>query len=185
MKAYHEPVHDVTQKELLSQKKYYGNIIELILNSKKVYTIDSPSNEVIQQDPLLTHLLNSEVLKPLKRSNLWSEVQEKCYKDFLIVCLSENNDLHLEETPEAAGVFVLRNMNIDKNIFTNYYIAYNVGEEWNWELSKSIFHPHHSMVIADPYLYTKNRKEGLFALLEKLKPIKLKVAVSFNSYRQR
>ena len=28
---------------------------------------------------------------------------------------------------EAAGVFVLRNMNIDKNIFTNYYIAYNVG----------------------------------------------------------
>ena len=81
--------------------------------------------------------------------------------------IDQNNDIRLyllsdfwngikEQLQNESGNIFLSTSDDHKCLFTEEIEHFRKGEEKTWEFAKRLFYPHHSLIIADPYLFKDN-----------------------------
>lgn len=135
--------------------KISNPIIKILLkggrlaSAKDLFLLLDQNNEVLFfnsiSDPVCFILLAN---LPLKKINKYTD-----YSGFH--CFSDNSDL---------SVLMDENVKIFKK--TNVSV--------NWEFANSFLNPHHSIIIADPYLFKDDTKQSLLSLINSVTSKRLK-----------
>ena len=150
-----------------------GQFLSLLLEGATVHCAGVGPNLQQYGNPLLLELNNLNRLRPLAINDFssFTSITHTCNRsDIALFCLG-NAALHDKVDASAqSGYLILKDVPTDESLFVNQLVTYNRQTAKSWDFATKLFQPHHSIVIADAYLFNEQGANGLLALLKHIQP---------------
>lgn len=138
------------------------DVLDLIANGL-IVKADGASEQIEKLaiiNPYVKHLIknfrissNLDVFDELKNGNYkWQEQNN----DIRLYLLSDLWNGIKGQLQNESGNLFLSPSDDHKCLFMEEIEYFRKGEEKTWEFAKKLFYPHHSLIIADPYLFKDN-----------------------------
>lgn len=140
---------------------------DLVAKGIKVIELDA-SDDAIENcnQPLIKHLFRNGRLRPQHNHGRFKTP----FHLFAYIQDAKESKRFQKQT----GAFYISHSSTAENVFGQYLHHFDIREENTWEFATPVFAPHNSMVVADPYLYTRHGLEGLLAMMRCVVPKQLK-----------
>jgi predicted nucleic acid-binding Zn finger protein len=150
-----------------------GQFLSLLLEGATVHCAGVGPNLQQYGNPLLLELNKLNRLRPLAVSDFssFASITQTCTRaDIALFCLG-NPALHDKVDASAqSGYLFFKDVPADEGLFVNQMVTYNRQSPKSWAFATNLFQPHHSVVIADAYLFNEQGTQGLLALLAHIQP---------------
>ena len=150
-----------------------GQFLHLLLAGATVHCADIGPNLQQYNNPLLLELnkLNRLRYMPIADFSTLTSIASVCRRsDIALFCLQNPTISNHIEASIQTGYYFLKDVPADDGLFVNQYVTYNRNLRKSWAFANGLFQPHHSIVIADAYLFNEYGESGLFALLGHIQP---------------
>jgi hypothetical protein len=132
--------------------------------------------EATLDNPLIKHLVKNQRIISSRSSFAELRSDQKAFlnrekKQIGVFLLSQTFSKEAVAGLQAAsGNYCLNAAQSPATLFEEIIEDFSFREGKTWDFAQKLFDPHHSLVIADPYLFTKNSLDALLHFLEVVIP---------------
>lgn len=150
-----------------------GQFLSLLLEGATVHCAGVGSNLQQYGNPLLLELNKLNRLRPLAVNDIssFASITQTCPRsDIALFCLHNSAFQDKVDASAQSGYLFFKDVPDDESLFVNQLVTYNRQSPKSWDFATNLFQPHHSIVIADAYLFNEQGAQGLLALLAHILP---------------
>jgi hypothetical protein len=167
---------DLTDTTKLINSKTHLNLLDLVLNGLNV-KVDSDNNTIRE------NINNPYIINLIKNNRIESRKDD-------FIKLRSNPDNYFSEAVKEIAIYFLNSVPPDYQnksgyffltpkddlsiLFNEEFETFEKSSSKDWEFTKRYFEPHHSIVIADPYIFKSSSFEAIITLMFKIIPKQLK-----------
>lgn len=171
---------DYMQPEKTLQGRTVFDLLELITEGLNIRT-DCPPEKIEERrttNPYINFLIKGNRIKAAisefqqLRTNE-DEFFTSAEKGVKLFLLSETYVSRIKDYQDKSGYYFLTPSTDNQLLFDEEIETFERSSQKTWAFAERFFNPHHSIVVADPYLYKEVSRRSLKEMLEKILPKKL------------
>jgi len=171
---------DFVSPERLSADRIHIDICDLILNGLSIKTDCSKEkiDEKVSTNPCLKYLIKEFRIKPADNDFKELRLNENSFIESLseatILFFLTGSDMLINNYVQKSGRHFFSLTSSFNVLFEEDIQTFDPNENMSWQFARRFFNPHHSLIIADPYLFKEVTRNAIEDLLLEVKPEKLK-----------
>lgn len=165
---------DFTDPNQINKARSQLNLADLFLNGLNIYT--NASHETILtglKNPMINKLFRDGKIRKNSLENSKTNIANGVKERIPTLYFFEKDCKPFNQ--QESGNFLF-GQDEDASVLFGYFVEHfsKKQKDKTWEFAKEMFFPHHSLVIADPYIYTDTGFNSLRSLLSNVIPKELK-----------